>query len=132
MDGKRQGQRHTLTKIRQKAQSLLEYGVLFAVVGAAVLSMSLYWRRSIQLVVKVAADEMTRDIVKDNPARGHRQGAIEYDYNLSWKIKGDSAMVSEVDDAITTQKKQGGEVTYGTDKKTKRYGVLSDAFWTEE
>ena len=52
------------------AQSLLEYTLLFAVLGAALSAMSLYSRRAIQAGIKVAADELGEQ----------RKGGLEYDF----------------------------------------------------
>ena len=43
--------------MRNRSQSILEYAVILGVVITALLAMSLYFRRGIQSVIKVAADE---------------------------------------------------------------------------
>jgi len=44
-------------KMKNNAQSILEYVIVLTVVSAALATMSLYFRRGIQSVIKVAADE---------------------------------------------------------------------------
>lgn len=44
--------------MKLKAQSILEYVVLLGIVGLALGTMGLYFRRSIQSVIKIAADEL--------------------------------------------------------------------------
>jgi uncharacterized protein (UPF0333 family) len=41
-----------------RAQSTLEYGVVLAVVVAALVTMQLYFKRGIQATIKTAADEI--------------------------------------------------------------------------
>lgn len=41
-----------------KAQSLIEYSLILAIVGAALIGMQLYMKRGLQGVVKTAADQL--------------------------------------------------------------------------
>jgi len=43
--------------MNHRAQSLIEYGLILGVVTVALLSMQIYFRRGIQSVVKVTADD---------------------------------------------------------------------------
>jgi hypothetical protein len=45
-------------KIKLKAQSILEYAVVLAVVSAALAGMQLFFRRGIQASIKLAADQI--------------------------------------------------------------------------
>ena len=44
--------------MKNKSQSILEYAIVLGVVIVALSAMSLYFRRGIQSVIKVAADEV--------------------------------------------------------------------------
>lgn len=52
----------------KKAQSILEYAVLLGLAGIALFSMQVYFKRGIQSVIKVAADEV-----------GSQKGSEEFD-----------------------------------------------------
>lgn len=43
-----------------KAQSLIEYGLILGILTAALLSMQVYFKRGIQSVIKVVADDYGR------------------------------------------------------------------------
>lgn len=42
----------------KKAQSVIEYALLLALIGAAVVAMQVYMKRGLQAVVKVTADQL--------------------------------------------------------------------------
>lgn len=56
----------------RKAQSILEYAIVLGIVAIALSAMSLYFRRGIQAVVKVAADEAgnQKDAEEIDPLKG--------------------------------------------------------------
>jgi len=56
----------------RKGQSILEYAIVLSVIIFALSAMSLYFRRGIQAVVKVAADEAgnQKDAEDINPITG--------------------------------------------------------------
>lgn len=57
--------------MKLKAQSILEYVVVLGVVGMALGTMGLYFRRGIQAVIKVAADEVgIQEDAEDDPLKG--------------------------------------------------------------
>jgi hypothetical protein len=58
--------------MKPKAQSILEYVVLIAVTGAVLGAMGLYFRRSIQAVIKYAADQVgdQKDAEEIDPEKG--------------------------------------------------------------
>ncbi len=58
--------------MRNKGQSIMEYAIVLGVVAIALASMSLYFRRGIQSVVKAAADEAGNqtDAEDINPVTG--------------------------------------------------------------
>jgi len=47
-----------IKETRYRSQGILEYVVVLAVVAAVLAAMSLYFRRSIQMVVKYASDQV--------------------------------------------------------------------------
>jgi len=44
-------------KINKKGQNLIEYGLILGIVAMALISMQTYFKRSLQSVVKVVADD---------------------------------------------------------------------------
>lgn len=46
-----------MVKRHNKAQSLIEYGFILSIVAFALLSMQVYFKRGVQSVVKVVADD---------------------------------------------------------------------------
>ena len=73
---------------RRKGQSSLEYGIFIGVVAVAVTMMSLYFRRSVQAVVKIAADEIgsqKKGVVQDYAQQIRKAGG---DYTQNVKTDG--------------------------------------------
>ncbi|MFH1397225.1 MAG: hypothetical protein ABIH27_01570 [Candidatus Omnitrophota bacterium] len=61
----------TRIKINNRAQGVLEYVVILGVVAVALMSMTLYFRRGVQAVVKAAADELgSQSDSQSQPGRG--------------------------------------------------------------
>ncbi|MCG2713861.1 MAG: hypothetical protein L6308_03320 [Candidatus Omnitrophica bacterium] len=60
--------------MKNKGQGILEYAVVFGLVIIALSAMSLYFRRGIQSVIKVAADEAGNqsDAEEIDPLKGIR------------------------------------------------------------
>lgn len=99
----------------KRAQSILEYTIIIAIVGAALFAMQLYFRRSIQAVVKLAADEVGEQ----------KKGMLEYDYENEWKLKGSSEVTTTSDGTDTTKELETGAIAYEKDQATQRAGILS-------
>lgn len=112
----------TKIKFRIKAQSILEYVVLLGIVGMALGMMQLYFKRSIQAAVKVAADQIG----------DQREGLADYDFQNEWKYKGSANIITESSTSKTITKAEGGAVTYDTDDTSAQTGVLSSALWLEK
>jgi len=62
----------------KKAQSILEYAVLLGLAGIALSSMQVYFKRGIQSVIKVAADEVGKqeDSEDFDPIKGTKTDSI--------------------------------------------------------
>jgi len=56
----------------RKAQSILEYAIVLGIVAIVLSAMSLYFRRGIQAVVRVASDELgnQKDAEEIDPLKG--------------------------------------------------------------
>jgi hypothetical protein len=89
---------------KSKAQSMLEYVVLLSIIGVALGVMQLYFRRSIQGVVKLSCDQ----------AGAQRNGGVDYDYSREWKIKGNSVVTSVSSASKTASRNASGAVTSAT------------------
>lgn len=66
------------TKMKSKAQSILEYAVLVGIIGLALSGMSLYFRRGIQAAIKVAADEIGNqsEAEETDPNKGTKTASL--------------------------------------------------------
>lgn len=102
-------------RTRITGQSILEYVILLGIIAAALTAMSLYFRRSIQGVVKLAADQ----------AGEQKNGGVDYDYKYDWKIKGESNVSSYTAGNKTTDIRRAGAVDYTTNETSAQNGTLS-------
>lgn len=102
-------------QMKTKAQSILEYVLILGIAAAALMLMQLYMRRSIQGVIKVAADELGEQ----------KQGLMEFDYKNDWKVKGSSAIVSVTTGTQNNSLSERGAVRYETEQKSEKSGVSS-------
>ncbi len=76
----------------------MEYTVLLGIIAEALAVMQLYFKRSIQAVVKVAADEMGEQ----------KKGAVDYDYRFEYaERRGSNVTTSTSGKKITTMYKGG-------------------------
>lgn len=100
----------------------MEYVVVLGIIGAALVGMQLYFKRSIQAVVKTAADEMG----------DQRKGLAQFDYRLEHVEYGDSDITSKSSGARTTTLATGGAVTYGNNQTTTQSGTLSQGVSMEK
>lgn len=110
------------TKRKRKSlrgQSIAEYGIVLGIVAAALAGMQVYAKRAIQAAIKVAADEVG----------GQRKGAMEFDFRLDWKIKGQSEIGAKVSGSETSTHKPAGEVVYDTERTVIRDGKFLDNLW---
>ena len=101
--------------MKKKAQSMLEYALVIGIIAAALAAMQLYFKRTIQATVKVAADEIG----------GQKQGAADYDYKYDWKIKRASDTTTTSSGSATTEQLGGNAVNYGKDDTTTQTGISS-------
>lgn len=108
--------------MKKRAQSVLEYVVILGVIGAALVAMQVYFKRSIQAVVKTAADQMGEQ----------KKGLVDYDYRLDWKERGNSDITSTAVGKRTTALATEGAVTYGNDQTTLQSGTLSSGLVHEK
>jgi len=98
--------------MRKKAQAISEYIVLLTVIAAALTAMQLYFRRSIQAVVKIAADEVGTQ----------KNGTVEYDPGLEW-IEKEASPVTTASQGINKEVKLlEAAVIHGRDDTTRQEG----------
>ncbi|MFA5144929.1 MAG: hypothetical protein WC723_02870 [Candidatus Omnitrophota bacterium] len=86
-----------------KAQSLVEYSIILAVVLAALMGMQLYMKRGLQAGVKVAADQLGSQESADVLINFKRQANT---------VSNTTALKSGV---VRTQVSEGGSQTKATD-----------------
>jgi hypothetical protein len=109
--------------MRKNAQAISEYLVLITVIAAALGMMQLYFRRSIQAVVKIAADEVG----------SQKQGAADYDYDFEWKERQNSLVNTTSSSTDTETKLSEASVIYGKNETTRQRGVMSfGVVWEKE
>ncbi len=100
--------------MRNKAQSISEYVLLIAAIGMATTLMQIYFRRSINSVVKIAADQVGRQ----------GDGAAEVDY-IEWRAKTDETTFTSSWGTNTEEKLAAGAVRYGKNTTSLDYGGAS-------
>jgi hypothetical protein len=100
--------------MKHKAQAVSEYVLLIAVIAAAVTVMQIYFRRSINSVVKIAADQVGRQ----------GDGAAEVDY-IEWREKSDTLTFTSSGGTNTEEKLAPGAVRYGANETSIQYGGAS-------
>ena len=104
-----------MIKMRKNAQAVTEYLVLFTLIVAALTAMQLYFRRSINAVIKVAADEVG----------GQKEGTATEDHSYEW-IERDNSEVITTSVGINTETKLGAaSVRYGVDETTRQEGGIT-------
>ena len=80
-----------------KAQGLIEYGLILGIVTVALLSMQIYFKRGIQSVIRTAAD--------DYGPQGERISANELAVKRAFlQRRGDVPMVSSTNEGSWTQR----------------------------
>lgn len=104
--------------MRKRAQSLTEYALVIAVVAAALLTMQTYFKRGVQSIAKISADQLggfdsgisadeVQQMAKDQE-RDPKYGAlIHYDVKTS------------TDQSLTTTTQSNGERSSTIDKETE-------------
>jgi hypothetical protein len=102
--------------MKSASQSILEYVVIIGVVSAALATMQLYLRRSVQAVVKATADQI------GTQANGVAGGDLDYHYER--KRVGDSVMDSEATGYNNTSISIGGNISHSAGAAENRSGVL--------
>jgi hypothetical protein len=107
--------------MKNKAQTISEYVLLVAAIGAALTVMQIYFSRSINSVVKVAADQVGRQ----------KDGAAEIDY-IEWRRKEDSTTYTTSWGTNTEEKLLGGAVRYGMNDTSVQQGGASYGAWVSE
>lgn len=96
-----------------KGQTILEYAVLIAIVGAVFIGMQTYIKRAIQAGVKIAADQIG----------SQRQGLKEIDPLKGFKQEASINVVT--DDTSNVKTSFGGRRTVIFDEKTEMSGKTS-------
>lgn len=105
-----------------RAQSILEYAVIIGIAGAALFAMQLYFRRSVQAVVKLAADEVGCQ----------SEGMLEYDYKSEWKEKGYSETTTSNFGHTRAEFNDKGAVVYEKDDTNQQAGILSRSIFYQK
>lgn len=103
-----------------KAQSILEYVVLAGIVSAALLAMSLYFRRSVQAMIKLASDEVGRqeeaeEIIPTESTKKSQQSNITTTTTDNKKVTVDQKDVTNK--AIDMHSESSGYTEYTTTVK---------------
>lgn len=84
--------------------------------------MQIYFKRSIQATLKLAADQIG----------AQKEGAMDIDYKNKWIIKGDSTINADNTAENKTTWAQEGAVSYEKEDVSTQSGVISQALWLEE
>jgi hypothetical protein len=68
--------------MKKKAQSILEYILIVGIVGMALGAMQLYFRRTVQSAIKIAADELgdQQDAQEIDPVKGAKMDSQIHRY----------------------------------------------------
>jgi hypothetical protein len=101
--------------MRKRAQSISEYVVLITVVATAITVMQLYFRRSIQAAVKIAADQVG----------SQQEGSAEYDAASKWFEKESSDLIATSSGTETEDKLSQGSRRYGVDMTNRQEGGIT-------
>jgi hypothetical protein len=101
--------------MRRNAQAISEYLVLITLIAAALTVMQIYFRRSVQAVVKIAADEIG----------GQKEGAATEDLHLVWFEKDNTDVNSTMVSTKTETKFLQASVTRGIDETITQEGGIS-------
>ncbi|MGD0336989.1 MAG: hypothetical protein ABSB18_07855 [Candidatus Omnitrophota bacterium] len=110
--------------MNSRAQSILEYVVIIGVVSAALATMQLYLKRSVQSVVKVTADVM------GSQGKGIIGGELDPRYERkSIDIANISTETSGFNSSTISQ---GGNTSYATNTAQKKSGVLQYEIWKDK
>lgn len=106
-----------MLRLRTRAQNILEYAVVFAIVSAALVTMQLYSKRGIQALVKLATDQMA----------GQKKGVAEkrVENNARWVIKEEQDINSFSSSTKNVSYPGQGAVVYETEEATSRSGRSS-------
>lgn len=112
--------------MKSKAQNITEFVVLFSVLSLAAMSMSLYFRRGIQGLIKVASDEI-----------GNQSDAFDTDYRPGsgiWKVQSVEARSRSSGSENTTKQVGGSERHDKTQTSNTTYedDLLSGELWYYE
>jgi len=102
-------------KMKKNAQAIAEFLILLTVIAAALGMMQLYFRRSIQSVIKIAADEVG----------SQKEGAAESDPDMEWFEKHGSDITTNSAGTETETKLLEASVIYGVDETSTQTGVMS-------
>jgi hypothetical protein len=113
---------HTKTK----AQTISEFVVLLSVVSLAAMTMSLYFRRGIQALVKVAVDEV-----------GNQSEAFDTDYRTGkaiWKLQSLESQSASSGSENTAKQSGGGERHEKEQSSNGTYkdNLLSGELWYDK
>ena len=109
--------------MNSRAQSILEYVVIIGVVSAALATMQLYLKRSVQSVVKVTADVM------GSQGKGVTGGELDPRYER--KYIGLANISTETSGFSSSTISQGGNTSYTTNTAENKSGVLQNETWKD-
>lgn len=105
--------------MRRNGQSILEYAVVLGLVVVALSAMALYFRRGIQSVIKVAADEVGKqeDAEEIDPLRGVKSSSSisrESRATQRQRVLEDDSRISDID---TVTSSAGTSTSVSTQEK---------------
>jgi hypothetical protein len=103
--------------MKTKAQSILEYAVVFGIVAAAIGAMQLYFRRGISATIKTVADLVgdQRDGQEIDPLKGTKSSS-QTDQTTSSKTQ----TVVEAGDTVRTSYETTSNATGSSTYKSKQ------------
>jgi len=101
--------------MKKYAQAISEYVVLFAVVAAALTLMQLYFRRSIQSVIKIAADEVGTQ----------KEGASAQDYDFAWVERQNTATNTTFSSTTTEERLMQAAAIRRINENTRQEGGIT-------
>lgn len=116
-----------------RGQNLIEYGLILGIITVALLGMQVYFKRGVQSVIKIAADDYAGYRKQGDPVSNIEMAAKKKIYEVDKKVlmdskntgswtqtianKGESNIRSEIKGSTTTK---ADSVWIGGDYRTKR------------
>ncbi len=106
---------------KKAGQSIQEYVILLSIIGLSLSAMTIYFKRSVNSVVKVAADQVG----------SQKDGAVDVDF-LKWEERGDSYTIVTSDGSTREEKLDKGAVNRSKNETSLTGGIGSYGTWINE